>query len=76
MSAPNVLPVWVITKHPRDFPNHYCLRVQWATAFGIYYAPICGLYERLEEARFDVPEDLFCIPHQPGEDPVIVESYI
>lgn len=71
-----ILEVWVICKHPLDFPEHYTLRAQWAMTTGVFIHHVCGLYNTLEEARFDVPEGLAYFPPWEGDDYTIVETYL
>ena len=67
---------WVITKRPKDFPKHYCMRRQWVFPARIVHAPVAGLYNTLEEARFDIPDGLYRMARDPNDDPVIVECWL
>jgi hypothetical protein len=66
---------WVIFKRPDDFPNHYVLRRQYATRGAVVPDPIAGLYNTIEEARFDIPDGLLRLPRDPADYLAIVESW-
>ncbi len=68
---------WAIYDHPKDYPNNYVVR-RWQ--LGIHGGPVpdqeCSLAGSLDEARKLIPVGLVRIPPLPGEDPVIVETWV
>ena len=66
------LHIWTIYFDPSDFPGLYVARKfnvdkptkEFKTA------------KTLEEIRLAIPQGLFCIPADPSDDPVIVESWL
>ncbi len=71
------LPIYVIYHGTSDYGQMYVVR-QW----GIYdqanmfiHAPR-NVTHTLEAARRSLPGGLFCLGRNPGDDPVIVESWI
>jgi hypothetical protein len=68
----------VIYHHARDYPEHnFVARQWWIIASKAWCAP--GLFatgQTLREVRAAVPPHLVCIPRQPGEDPVIIETWV
>jgi hypothetical protein len=66
---------WVITRRPSDFPEHIVTRRQWAGRGTIEHAPIACVYDSLDGARRDLPDGLICMPRDPRDDPVIIESW-
>ena len=66
------LEMFVIYEHPRDYPADFVVR-RWlggkATADFVLAAS-------LEAARTEVPAGMYRLPHQPGEDDVIVETWL
>lgn len=67
-------PIWVIYDHPKDFPDHFVVRIAW----GLIQSPIAQLAPDLETARRLVIEDgaSFCLGRDPNDDPVIAECWI
>jgi hypothetical protein len=67
-------PIWVIYDHPRDFPDHFVVRVVW----GLYMEPIPQLAPTLEAARRIARDGgaSFCLARDPQDDPVIAECWI
>src|SRR3954463_3918910 len=72
-----IMIVWVITDHPKDYPDEYVLRPQFAVR-----GEPNGRASRMAWTSPDLDElrELVChlhrMPHQPGEDPVILETWI
>lgn len=66
------LEMFVIYDHPRDFPGHFVVR-RWV---GGKPTPDFAIADTLEAARAEVPPSLYRLPHQPGEDTVIVETWL
>ncbi len=74
----NLLCIWVVYDHPRDFPEHIVVRRQFATRSGeVIKAAVGGLYDDIDAARDDMLDlGLGCLQRFPGDDPVIVETWI
>lgn len=68
----NSLRMYVIYDHPSDYPNCFVIRL-WKDG-----QPTVGhmLTNTLEGARRLIPKGLHCIPRDPTDDPVIVESWL
>ena len=68
---------WAIYDHPKDYPHNFVVR-RWK--LGDDGEPIpdqeCHLADSLEEARKHIPIGLHRIPQQPGDDTVIIETWI
>lgn len=68
---------YAIYDHPRDYPNNFVVRTWIITENGgELQAGECKLAASLEEARGLVPAGLLCICAFPGDDPVIVETWM
>jgi len=69
------LPMWVITKHPRDFPDDYVARLHMTLPVDV---PISIHLRRatLDELRAALPRGLHRIERDPADDPVIVEVWL
>lgn len=67
-------PIWVIYDHPRDYPDHYVVRVAW----GSMLEPVAQLATDLEAARRIAIDGgaSFCLARDPQDDPVIAECWI
>jgi hypothetical protein len=66
------LEMFVVYDHPRDYPGHFVVR-RWT---GGKPTSDFAIADSLEKARAVVPTGLYRLPHQPGEDDVIVETWI
>lgn len=68
----------VIYHHALDYPQHNFVARQWFVVAGkLWPAPrILAGAETLREVRAAVPPWMVCIPRQPGEDPVIIETWV
>lgn len=66
------LELFVIYDHPRDYPGHFVVR-RWS---GAKPTQDFAIADTLEKARAEVPMGLHRLPHQQGEDPAIVETWI
>jgi hypothetical protein len=76
MSPDAGLTFWVIYDHPADYPSYYVVRAQTALADGTrHVAPSVSVHDTLDDARRAIPAGLICMPHQPDEDPVILETW-
>lgn len=67
-----LLEMFVIYDHPRDYPGHFVVR-RWS---GDRPTDDFAIADSIEIARTHVPSGLCRLPHQPGEDDVIVETWI
>lgn len=69
--------MWVVYDHPKDHPDHYVARL---FMIGIGLEVPSGQIMRsrdlptLREALADL--DLTCLPRNPSDDPVIIESWV
>lgn len=69
--------MWVIYKHPRDYPDKYVLRKQTAWRDGTITADEKAYTgDSIEEVRQHLPPGLYNLPLLPGEDPAIQETWI
>lgn len=73
-----VLAIVVIYDHPRDFPNDYVARRQWATsAGGVEVEPEPFAADpSLEVVRASVPPGMTCLDRDPTDDATILEVWI
>ena len=73
------LSMWTVYDHPKDHPDHFIAR-RWDIGIGrgqptsetILSEDLGELRDRLIE-RYP---DLYCIPRQEDDDPVIVETWL
>lgn len=71
------LAVWVIYHRPKDFPDGYVLRCQYAMPDGTVKADdMAWQTESLEAARKIVPPGLTMMARNPEDDPHIVETWL
>jgi hypothetical protein len=71
------LTVWVIYDHPRDYPEKWVVRGQTVEGHGkITPSPDCSLHDSLVEARRAIPPGLVMLSRDPGDDPVIRETWL
>jgi hypothetical protein len=66
------LELFVIYERPKDYPAHFVVR-RW---FGMEPTEDFAIADTLEAARKELPRGLYRIPRQPGEDPVIAETWV
>ena len=66
------LEMFVVYDHPRDYPGHFVVR-RW---IGGKPTQDFAIADSLEAARAWVPEGMYRLPHQPGKDDVITETWI
>lgn len=73
-----ILRTWVVYDHPRDFPDYVIIRRQTVFRGGaITFDPKARMFRNLEAARaWCSRRGLYPVPCQPGDDPVIVETWI
>lgn len=66
-----MLVIWVIYKHPADYPDHYVARPwQGNTPADTVFKSVT-----LEGIRDMIPRGLYRQNRSPGDDPVIVETW-
>ena len=78
MTPDNVLPIYVITRRPRDFPAHYVVRKQ-VIHRGNPEVEVTDWFQislTLEGARELVPPGLYRMPASPIDNPVVVEWWL
>jgi hypothetical protein len=67
--------LWTVYDHPSDYPAHFVLR-GYSTRKDVTL-PWCALFESLDELRQEMIEaGRVCLDREPGDDPVIVETWI
>jgi hypothetical protein len=67
--------VWTIYQAPKDFPDGFVTRPWTITGRG----PEPGMAQlsmTLEQARQNVPQGLYRMDRQPGDDPAVLETWI
>lgn len=68
---------YVIHDHPRDYPDHFVVRITFVMEDGlIVVTPYYGLFRCLEEARAAIPEGCVCFVRHPNDSPSIVEVWM
>lgn len=77
LSEESGLPMWVITDHPSDFPDHFVVRKRVVYSSGrVEIDQEYHLAMTLDEARARVPRGLARIPRSWNDDRVIVETWL
>jgi hypothetical protein len=72
-----IMTVWVIYERPRDFPQGYVLRAQYAMRGGAVKPSADAWYaDDADKLRAIVPFGLARMPRMPDDDPKIVETWI
>jgi hypothetical protein len=71
------LAMWTIYDHPKDFPDHFVAR-KWLITAGEAVATAETMSEEdLETLRkYMIASGAYCLPRQPDDGPVVVESWI
>jgi hypothetical protein len=72
----DVLVVWVIYDHPKDFREGYVLRAQFADKGGITISSICWYADDPDKLRSILPPGVVFMPRQQGDDVAILETWI
>lgn len=68
---------YVIYEKPSDFPFHFVVRRYAINGMGEVKAnENAMMYTTLEAARRDIPRGKVCVPANPLDDKVIVETWI
>lgn len=72
-----LLPIWVVYRHPRDYPDKFVVRRHWIGS-GQTLADIApwSITNALAEARSTVPQRAFRIHRHPHDDPAICETWL
>lgn len=69
--------LFVIYSSPADYPGRYVVRGHRTTPRRSFVdARPTAVTSTLAEARAAVPLDLVCLARAPGDDPVIVETWL
>jgi hypothetical protein len=77
MSGLNLLSVWTVYDHPKDYPDSWVARRHEVRAGGQTVATMDAVFgTSLDDVRAKLPPDLYCLPRQPDDEPHIVESWI
>ena len=71
----DVLEMFVIYDHPKDYPDFVVLRV-WSVHAGRVEPGISYVEKTIEACRRHLPNGAINIGRQPGDDPVIVEVWV
>ena len=66
------LEMFVIYDHPKDYPGHFIVH-RW---MGGKPTQDFAIADSLEAARAEVPAGMYRLPHHPGEDDVIAETWL
>jgi hypothetical protein len=74
-APPDVLVMFVISEHPKDYPQGYVVRAQIVRDGQIEMGPAWTALT-LEAARDLIPLGRILVPRASEDDPVIVESWI
>jgi hypothetical protein len=72
------LAMYVVYRHPRDYPGKWVVRLWWVGKPGELEAAVepSIVADTLEEARAIVPPYLERLRRKPGDDPVIYETWL
>lgn len=67
-------PIWTIYDHPRDYPEHFVVRL-W---YGLVCEQCVALFATAHEAREYIHSQgtWFCMRRAPTDDPKILESWL
>ena len=80
MTGLDQLPMWIVTDHPDDHPDHYVARRhEWHGGEIRQYLPttMAIMHRDLETLRAELQSmGLTCIPRELGDDPVVVETWL
>jgi len=69
------LVIYTIYERPADYPSFFVVRPCWVDQKQSLHYGKARLARSLEAARGHVPRGLCRTPWQPGEDPVIAETW-
>lgn len=75
-----MLPMWTITARPRDYPDQHVARCHVAGRGGSYVLTeptiVRATLAQLRHALKQFPHGLRAISRSPGDDPIIVETWL
>lgn len=74
-----VLEMWTVYDHPLDYPDGYMARCWLVRAGGVGGVEATNRVVRsdsLAEVRGFISPGLHCLPRSPGDDPVILETWL
>lgn len=71
----NALQMWVVTANPLDFPGLYVARLCEVNVAGIIHTDTVITADSLQAIRLAIPQGLQCIPRDPSDPPVVVETW-
>lgn len=72
--AADALPIWLVTKRPDDYPQHFVARL-FVIPDARDGSQFVLIGATLDEVRAQLPPTLTCMPRHPSDAPVIVESW-
>lgn len=72
----NFLPIYCVYDHPRDYPNHWVVRIQHPLPAKVVPSLHCYLFSTLDEARAWIPPGLVHMVRNPDDDPVLTEIWL
>ena len=76
MADKDVLTMWTIYEHPRDYPEGYVAR-HWLIDGSEPRDGVARYRPDLEAARAAIPSRYgYCLPADPDDDPTVVETWI
>lgn len=75
MHNKKTLNMWVVTANPRDYPGLYVARLCEVTAAGIVHTDTVHTADSLQAIRDAIPQGLHCIPRDPSDPAVVVETW-
>lgn len=70
------LEMWTVYDHPADFPDAFVARKWVVRAGGPIATPEVVMGVTLEEVRERLPEGLYPLNRNEGDDPTIVETWL
>lgn len=68
--------MWVICFNPSDYPGKYTVRVHCMVDGETRIDPSVQVAKTIEAARNLIPGGLVCMPRDPSDAPVIVETWL
>lgn len=71
-----MIKAWVIYDHPKDYPDHWVVRVQKIVDGQVVPEQECTLHATLADARKAIPGELCLFPPFVDDDPVIAEVWM
>ena len=74
----NILPMWTVYKHPRDYPDKFVARrfeARKGEVIPTHNIIVADTLERLREV-LEIDMHLVCLTRNKEDDPVIVETWL